>query len=207
MVNTTRDQASLCWTWGPSLCPAVITGTMHAASSSTGPTSAENGVGGRAHAGRGAGGVRGRGQRSRGSCDRGRARRGRGGGLRNSGRGGSRGGYQGSGVALTAVEPGYRYFKKSFLLNPWADLERNLAEAAKNSEEIDVCVDDMSGNGSEEKDGEGSCSGSGQVSYAVIETEKNTTRIRTGSQPDLSNPVAELKEGLSPGLGASVGPP
>lgn len=88
--------------------------------------------------GRGRGRGRGQGQfgRGRGHGFK-RARRGS-----RGFRGGDRGGYKGSGVPLTPVEPGFRYFKKSFMENPWHDLERQHAAANVNPEEIEVDIDE-----------------------------------------------------------------
>lgn len=81
--------------------------------------------------GRGRGTGRGRGHFSRG---RGRsfkrARRGSGSFRRG------RGGYRGSGTPLTPVEPGFRFFKKSFMENPWKDLEMQL-ELQRKKQKLD----------------------------------------------------------------------
>lgn len=56
--------------------------------------------------------------------ERGRAR-GRGRGRGRGRRGGGRGGYRGNNAPFTPVAKGYRYFKHSFLEDPWAKLDPN----------------------------------------------------------------------------------
>lgn len=66
-----------------------------------------------------------------------RGGRGRGRGL---GQGKRRHPYQGSGTPLTPVEPGFRFFKRSFLENPWHELETNFKDCKVN-EEIELDLD------------------------------------------------------------------
>lgn len=92
---------------------------------------------------------RGRGRgRGHGRPYRGRGRgHGRGRGRGNRGRGG----YQGGGVPFTPVAKGFKYFKHSFLENPWKALEeqQSRADGQGNAEEIEIDLDDS---GSEEED-------------------------------------------------------
>lgn len=51
--------------------------------------------------------------------------------------------YQGHGIALTPVEKGFRYFKYSFLDNPWLELELAARDRIRrNPEEIPLDIDD-----------------------------------------------------------------
>lgn len=43
---------------------------------------------------------------------------------------------------MTPVERGFRFFKKSFLENPWDALERDMAKTMENKEEIEIQLDD-----------------------------------------------------------------
>jgi hypothetical protein len=144
MYDESPYRRLLCWTCGPSAV-APIAGRMHGlpsnASVSAGATSSSGGGRGRG-AGRGRSGGRGGYQRGHSGSGRGNWSRGGGGGRRSN--------YQGSGIALTNVEPGYRYYKKTFLLNPWSDLERDMADAAHNSEEIDIQVHQLHDESEEE---------------------------------------------------------
>lgn len=79
------------------------------------------------HRGRGG---RGRGWHGRGGRGRGRVR----------GRGG--GGYKGTGAPLTPVAKGFRYFKHSFLEDPWRDLGAVMKREDANPEEIGLDVDE-----------------------------------------------------------------
>lgn len=68
------------------------------------------------------------------------SRGGRGGRGRGLGQGKRRSGYQGSGTPLTPVEPGFRFFKKSFLENPWHELETSFKDSNHN-EDIELDLD------------------------------------------------------------------
>ncbi len=89
--------------------------------------------------GRGSRGGRGRNRgRGRGHFGLGRGR-GRGGGQGSRGR--AR--YQGTGVPFTPVAKGFKYFKHSFLEDPWKKLEelQDREEEKANMEEIDIDID------------------------------------------------------------------
>lgn len=45
-------------------------------------------------------------------------------------------------MPFTPVEPGFRFLKKSFMENPWQELERQHVAAKTNPEEIEVDVDE-----------------------------------------------------------------
>lgn len=109
-----------------------------------------------------------RGGRGRGQFSRGRGRNFK---RARRGSGSERGRYKGHGTPFTPVEPGCRFFKKSFMENPWERLERDLAVRRVNTEEIEIHLDDDE---DENKDVQGIGS-SGQIepeTNATTETSK-----------------------------------
>lgn len=81
--------------------------------------------------GRGRGHWRGRGRaRGHGQVGRGRAFK------RDHGGGGNR--YRGGGIPFTPVEKGYRYFKLSFVENPWLELEAAASASQDSPVEVNV---------------------------------------------------------------------
>lgn len=67
--------------------------------------------------------------------------RGRGRGRGGRGRPARGGGYRGSGVPFTPVAKGFKYFKYSFVEDPWRKL-REKEQQVKNDEEIELTVED-----------------------------------------------------------------
>ncbi|CAN8067608.1 unnamed protein product [Agarophyton chilense] len=59
-----------------------------------------------------------------------------------------RGGYRGSGIEFTRVEKGFKFFKLSFIENPWIELEAERLASPKD-EEIQIEMDEskVSANG------------------------------------------------------------